>query len=216
MIDTHKHQGKRKKLVDLLASQGIEDKNVLNAINAIPRHWFIDSAFEDFAYEDKAFPIASHQTISNPFTVAFQTQLLQLHIDEKVLEIGTGSGYQTAVLLKMKAEVFTIERQKSLVDFSRVMFKKLNVKPKVQRFGDGYEGLPMFAPFDKILVTAGAPFVPKKLLEQLKIGGILVIPLGMSDQIMTTILRLGDNSFEKTEFGKCQFVPMLEQTSKLR
>ncbi len=216
MTDTHKHKGKRKKLVDLLASQGIEDKNVLNAINDIPRHCFIDSAFEDFAYEDKAFPIASHQTISNPFTVAFQTQLLQLHPEEKVLEIGTGSGYQTAVLLKMKAEVYTIERQKSLVDFSRNMFKKLNLKPKVQRFGDGYKGLPMFAPFDKILVTAGAPFVPKKLLEQLKIGGILVIPIGSSSQIMTTIMRLDENSFEKTEFGNCQFVPMLEQTSKMQ
>ena len=158
-VDEFKHKGKRKQLMELLYRKGIEDEKVLKAMNNIPRHLFIDSAFEEFAYRDEAFPIASGQTISHPYTVAFQTSLLHVHEGEKVLEIGTGSGYQTAVLVELGAEVFSIERQKELYDFSRLILNKINKKPRYQTFGDGYKGLPAFAPFDKIIVTAGAPYL---------------------------------------------------------
>jgi len=216
MIDSFKHKGNRNKLIEILKKKGISDEKVLEAINKVPRHIFMDSAFEQYAYEDKAFPIAAEQTISQPYTVAFQTQLLQLSKGEKVMEIGTGSGYQTAVLLNMNVEVYTIERQKTLFEFSNLVFKKLKLKPKHQKFGDGYEGIPTFAPFDKILVTAGAEILPKTLLEQLKIGGIMVIPLGKKTQIMTSFLRLDEKNYEKTEFGIFQFVPLLEKTDKLK
>ena len=201
-------------LVDLLSSKGIEDMKVLEAINIVPRHLFLDSAFVEFAYRDEAFPIAAGQTISHPFTVAFQTQLLDVHPNEKVLEIGTGSGYQTAVLVAIGAEVFTIERQKELFDFSKIILKKINLEPRYQTYGDGYKGLPSFAPFDKIIVTAGAPEIPKDLLHQLKVGGVMVIPVGEKSQQMIVIIRLNEDQFEKYEFGDFKFVPMLESRDK--
>lgn len=210
-MDSFKHKGMRRKLVELLRKKGIEDSNVLHAINQIPRHLFLDSAFEAHAYEDKAFPIAADQTISHPYTVAFQTQLLDVQEKDKILEIGTGSGYQTAVLVAMGAEVYSIERQKKLVDFSRKMFKKINFEPKYQTFGDGYKGLPTFAPYDKIIVTAGSPEIPKKLLQQLKIGGLAVVPIGSDNQKMYTFLRINERKYEQMEFGDYQFVPMLQE-----
>ncbi|CAM3410585.1 protein-L-isoaspartate(D-aspartate) O-methyltransferase [Empedobacter falsenii] len=213
-VDDFKHRGRRKMLVDLLRSKGIEDENVLGAINLVPRHLFLDSAFTEFAYRDEAFPIAAGQTISHPFTVAFQTQLLDIQPNEKVLEIGTGSGYQTAVLVALGAEVFTIERQKDLFDFSKIMLKKINFEPRYQTYGDGYKGLPSFAPFDKIIVTAGAPEIPEELKKQLNIGGIMVIPVGEQSQRMIVIMRLSENQYEYYEFGDFKFVPMLESRDK--
>ena len=209
--DRFKHQVNRRKLVELLRQKGIEDENVLQAIQKIPRHLFLNSAFEDHAYEDKAFPIAADQTISHPYTVAYQTSLLHVHPHEKVLEVGTGSGYQTAVLVAMNAHVYTIERQKALVDFSRQILKQIDLQPKYQTFGDGYKGLPSFAPFDKIIVTAGAPKLPSTLLQQLKIGGIAVVPIGEKNQKMYTFLRVNERKYEQMEFGDYQFVPMLER-----
>ena len=213
-VDDFKHQGRRKMLVDLLSSKGIEDRKVLEAINIVPRHLFLDSAFVEFAYRDEAFPIAAGQTISHPFTVAFQTQLLDVHPNEKVLEIGTGSGYQTAVLVAIGAEVFTSERQKELFDFSKIILKKINLEPRYQTYGDGYKGLPSFAPFDKIIVTAGAPEIPNDLLHQLKVGGVMVIPVGEKSQQMIVIIRLDEEKYEKYEFGDFKFVPMLESRDK--
>lgn len=211
MRDTTKHQGLRNKLVNILIEKGITDKNVLRAIKKIPRHLFMDSSFVDFAYQDKAFPIAADQTISQPYTVAFQTQLLEIKPNAKVLEIGTGSGYQTAVLLEMKAKVYSIERQQELFRKTKLFLPKLHYKPKALIFGDGYIGLEEQAPFDGIIVTAGAPFVPKPLLSQLKIGGRLVIPVGNDVQIMTLFIRKGEKEFEKHEFGDFRFVPMLKK-----
>jgi protein-L-isoaspartate(D-aspartate) O-methyltransferase len=200
----------RNQLAEVLISKGITDKVVLNAIRDIPRHLFMDSSFEGHAYQDKAFPIAANQTISQPYTVAFQTQLLELKPNETVLEIGTGSGYQTAVLLKCKAKVFTIERQLELFKKTSLFFKKMGYRPKKFIFGDGYKGLPENAPFDKIIVTAGAPEVPKALLSQLKVGGRLVIPVGFEEQIMTLYIRTTAKEFEKSEYGSFKFVPLLE------
>ena len=210
MKDTFKHKGMRNKLVDVVSSKGIQNKKVLDAIRTIPRHLFMDSSFEDHAYQDKPFPIAADQTISQPYTVAFQTELLDIHPNDKVLEIGTGSGYQTAVLLHLKAKVYTIERQLELFKKTNLFFKKMGYRPKKYVFGDGYKGLPEQAPFDAIIVTAGAPEVPKKLLSQLKIGGKLVIPVGETDQIMLRITRKSDTEFEREEFGTFRFVPLLE------
>ena len=214
MIDGFKHKGKREQLVQLLRDKGIEDELVLNAMNQVPRHLFMDSAFEEFAYKDQAFPIAAGQTISHPFTVAKQSSLLHVMKGDKVLEVGTGSGYQAAVLVEMGAEVYTIERQKELFDFSQRIFKKIKIRPKYSTYGDGYKGLPSFAPFDRIIVTAGSSTIPKTLLKQLKIGGIMVIPIGNENQMMTTFMRIGERDFEKMEFGDCQFVPMLERREK--
>ena len=211
MKDTHKHQGLRNQLVETIIEKGITDKNVLKAIAAVPRHLFMDSGFEDFAYQDKAFPIAADQTISQPYTVAFQTQLLEVKPADKILEIGTGSGYQTAVLLEIGARVYTIERQKELFNKTKFFLPKLSYKPKKVIFGDGYKGLPDEAPFDGIIVTAGAPYVPKPLLSQLKIGGRLVIPVGDKVQIMTLFVRTGEKDFEKLELGDFKFVPMLKE-----
>ncbi|WP_439128250.1 protein-L-isoaspartate(D-aspartate) O-methyltransferase [Polaribacter sp.] len=211
MKDTSKHQGLRNQLANVLVAKGITDKNVLNAIRKIPRHLFIDSSFEAHAYQDKAFPIAAEQTISQPYTVAFQSQTLALKSGEKVLEIGTGSGYQTAVLLELNAEVFTIERQRELFKKTSLFLPKIGYKPKKFIFGDGYIGLKDQAPFDKIIVTAGAPFVPKPLLAQLKIGGMLLIPVGDETQIMTLFTRKSAKEFEKQELGDFAFVPMLEE-----
>jgi protein-L-isoaspartate(D-aspartate) O-methyltransferase len=209
--DTAKHQGLRKQLAAVLKAKGITDNNVLNAICVIPRHLFIDSSFESHAYQDKAFPIAAEQTISQPFTVAFQSQTLEIKKGDKVLEIGTGSGYQTAMLLELNAEVYSIERQHELFKKTSFFLPKLGYKPKKFIFGDGYKGLPEQAPFDKIIVTAGAPFVPKPLLGQLKIGGMLLIPVGDSKQIMTLFIRKSAKEFEKKELGDFAFVPMLEK-----
>ena len=211
MRDTSKHQGLRNQLATVLQTKGITDKKVLNAIRKIPRHLFIDSSFEDHAYKDKAFPIAAEQTISQPYTVAFQTQTLAIQPNDKVLEIGTGSGYQTAVLLELKAVVFSIERQQELFKKTSLFLPKLGYIPKKFIFGDGYKGLPAQAPFDKIIVTAGAPFVPKPLLSQLKVGGMLLIPVGNSTQIMTLFIRKSAKEFEKQELGDFAFVPMLAE-----
>ena len=212
--DTPKHKGLRNQLVKVVKSKGISDENILKAISEIPRHLFMDSGFIDFAYQDKAFPIGAGQTISQPYTVAFQTELLQIEAGDKVLEIGTGSGYQTAVLIALKAEVYSIERQKELYEKTRKFLPKLGYVAKKLKYGDGYKGWEEYAPFDKILVTAGAPFVPKPLLEQLKIGGKLVIPVGDDVQVMTLYIRTGEKEFEKHEYGEFRFVPMLQEKQK--
>lgn len=214
-MDTYRHKGLRKKLVQLLEEKGITDKKVLNAIETIPRHLFInDTALHQFAYEDTAFPIGSGQTISQPYTVAFQTQTLEIKPRDKVLEIGTGSGYQTAVLLELGAKVFSIERQKALFDKTKVFLPKIGYHTKLF-YGDGYLGLPSFAPFNKIIVTAGAPYVPQDLLNQLAIGGIMIIPVNNEDhQIMKKIVKLDENNFETTELGAFRFVPLLKERGK--
>jgi len=208
--DTAKHQGLRNQLAKLLEEKGITDKKVLEAIKKIPRHLFLDSSFEDFAYQDKAFPIGAGQTISQPYTVAFQSQLLQVKKDDKILEIGTGSGYQTAVLVAMGAKVYSVERQNELFKTTSILLPKMGIRPKHLSFGDGYKGLPNHAPFDSIIVTAGAPIIPKPLMAQLKIGGRLVIPLGENEQVMTLLIRKNATQFEKHEFGEFKFVPLLE------
>ena len=199
----------RNKLVDIVASKGIVDKQVLEALRNVPRHFFMDSSFEGHAYQDKAFPIAADQTISQPYTVARQTELLEVKPNQKILEIGTGSGYQTAVLIELKAKVFTIERQLELFKKTRLFFDKMGYRPKKMIFGDGYKGLPEEAPFDGIVVTAGAPQIPKALLAQLKVGGKLVIPVGEDEQIMTVVTRKSEKAFEKMEYGSYRFVPLL-------
>lgn len=210
MKDTSKHQGLRNQLVTILRQKGILDNNVLEALLKIPRHLFLNSSFEDYAYQDKAFPIGARQTISQPYTVAFQTQLLAIKKGDKVLEIGTGSGYQTAVLCAIGTIVYSIERQNELFKKTSLLLPKLGIRPKHLSFGDGYKGLPNYAPFDGIIVTAGAPDIPKALLSQLKVGGRLVIPVGETIQIMTLIIRKGETEFEKQEFGDFKFVPLLE------
>ena len=197
MRDTFKHSGMRNKLADILISKGITDKMVLDTIRTIPRHLFMDSSFEGHAYQDKAFPISAEQTISQPYTVAFQTELLKIKQGHKILEIGTGSGYQTAVLLQLKTKVYTIERQSELFKKTTIFFKKMGYRPKKVIFGDGYKGMPQEAPFDGIIVTAGAPELPKALISQLKIGGRLVIPIGIDKQIMTLYIRKSEKEFEK-------------------
>ena len=211
MKDTSKHQGLRKQLADVLKKKGIIDKQVLKAIKLIPRHLFIDSSFADHAYQDKAFPIAAEQTISQPYTVAFQTQTLSINSGDKILEIGTGSGYQTAVLLELGAVVYTIERQHELFKKTSLFLPKLGYIPKKFIFGDGYKGFKEKAPFDKIIVTAGAPFVPKPLLSQLRVGGKLLIPVGDEKQVMTLFIRKTSKEFEKHELGDFAFVPMLQK-----
>ena len=210
MKDTAKHQGLRNQLVDALAKKGIRDRKALEAIKKIPRHLFLDSSFSDYAYQDKPFPIGAGQTISQPYTVAFQTELLEIKKGHKVLEIGTGSGYQTAVLCLMGAQVYSVERQNELFKQTQLFLPKLGVNPKHLSFGDGYKGLPQHAPFDSIIVTAGAPTIPKTLMAQLKVGGRLVIPLGVDVQIMTLLIRKNETQFEKHEFGNFRFVPLLE------
>ncbi len=213
MKDTFKHKGLRKQLVATLVSKGIKDVSVLEAIGSIPRHLFMDSSFLDHAYQDKAFPIAANQTISQPYTVAFQSELLEVNPEDKVLEIGTGSGYQAAVLCLLGAHVYSIERQIELFKKTSKFLPKIGYVAKRLIFGDGYKGLPDEAPFDRIIVTAGAPFVPKPLMSQLKIGGRLVIPVGDKDQIMTLYIRKGAKEFEKHELGNFKFVPLLENKS---
>ena len=209
--DTYRHKGLRKKLVALLREKGITDERVLDAIDAIPRHYFLDSAFDEVAYEDRAFPIAQKQTISQPYTVAYQSQLLEVKPFEKVLEIGTGSAYQASVLAELGAQVYSIERQKQLFDNNK-QFAWLKKYPNIKLFyGDGYEGLPTFAPFDKVIITAAAPFIPQKLITQLKTGGKMVVPVGEGAvQRMLRLTKKADGSTEQEAFDNFSFVPMLE------
>jgi len=209
--DTYRHKGLRKKLTAGIREKGISDERVLTALNDIPRHFFLDSAFDEAAYADKAFPIGEGQTISQPYTVAYQTQLLEVKPFDKVLEIGTGSGYQAVVLAKIGAQVYTIERQKKLFELNK-KFDYLKKFPNIKFFyGDGFEGLPTFAPFDKILITAAAPEVPPKLVEQLKSGGMMVLPLGSGEvQRMMRITKLANEALKEEVFDHFSFVPMLE------
>lgn len=209
--DSYRHKGLRKKLVDVLRSKGITDERVLEAINTLPRHYFLDTAFDEIAYEDRAFPIDEGQTISQPYTVAYQTQLLDIKPYDKVLEIGTGSAYQACVLAEMNAQVYTIERQKKLYDFNKIAFPFLKKYHNIKFFfGDGFEGLPTYAPFDKVIITAAAPFVPPKLIEQMKVGAKMVIPVDEGDaQRMKRLTKLADGSYSEEEFDAFSFVPML-------
>ena len=211
MTDSYRHQGLRKKLVEAIRAKGVLDEIVLSAIEKVPRHWFMDSSFLEYAYEDRAFPIGAGQTISQPYTVAIMTELLQLKKGEKVLEVGTGSGYQACVLSAMGVKVYTIERQKSLYEKTKIFLPSIGFGTIKQFFGDGYKGLPTFGPFDKIIVTCGAPHIPEALIKQLKIGGIMVIPVGEGDtQVMLTLTRLTSIDNEIKDYGKYRFVPMLE------
>jgi protein-L-isoaspartate(D-aspartate) O-methyltransferase len=211
MVDTYKHKGLRKQLVDQIREKGITDEAVLEAINKIPRHLFLDSSFLEFAYQDKPFPIGSGQTISQPYTVAFQTELCEVKQGDKVLEIGTGSGYQACVLEEMGAKVFTIERQRKLFTKSKKFLAELGYKAKVF-YGDGYKGLPSFAPFDKILITAGAPELPDGLGEQLKTGGMIVVPIGRgSIQMMMRYIKGENGELQNENHGSFRFVPLLKE-----
>ncbi|MBS1580320.1 MAG: protein-L-isoaspartate(D-aspartate) O-methyltransferase [Bacteroidetes bacterium] len=208
--DSYQHKGLRKQLVNVLKEKGITDENVLNAVNTIPRHYFLDSAFDKIAYEDRAFPIGEGQTISQPYTVAYQTQLLQIKKNDKVLEIGTGSVYQSTILAEMGAWVYTIERQKKLFDAHKQFYFRSKY-PNIKFFyGDGFEGLQTFAPFDKIIITAAAPFIPPKLIQQLKPNGLMVIPVDEGDaQRMIRIKKLEDGTLYEEKFDLFSFVPML-------
>ncbi|MFO7668260.1 MAG: protein-L-isoaspartate(D-aspartate) O-methyltransferase [Bacteroidales bacterium] len=209
-MDNFRHKGLRKKLIEEIREKGIRNEDVLNAMSRVPRHLFMDSSFINFSYTDKAFPISAGQTISQPYTVAFQTELLEVERHQKVLEIGTGSGYQTAVLLELGARVYTIERQRQLFLEAQKTLTPLHYKP-IYFYGDGYEGVPTYAPFDRILVTAAAPKIPQKLLDQLDIGGILVIPEGGSEgQKMIRIQRVTEKDFQRSEHGHFSFVPLLK------
>lgn len=209
MNDNYRHKGLRKQLVEVVKQKGITNREVLRAIEKIPRHFFMDSSFLEFAYQDKAFPIGSGQTISQPYTVAFQSELLEVKQGDKILEVGTGSGYQACILLELGAKVFTIERQRKLYHKTKEFLPKIGYKPKMF-YGDGYKGLPTFAPFDKIIITAGAPYVPQDLLDQLKPNGILVIPEGDGDvQIMKKITKIDNENYKEEEFGSFKFVPLL-------
>jgi protein-L-isoaspartate(D-aspartate) O-methyltransferase len=211
MVDSFRHKGMRKKLVETIKSKGITDNRILKAIGDIPRHLFLDSSFLEFAYEDKPFPIGSGQTISQPYTVAFQTSLLDIHPGDKVLEIGTGSGYQACVLAELEAKVFTIERQKKLYQFTKDFLPKIGYRQIKCFYGDGYKGLPAFAPYDKILITAAAPEIPSQLTAQLKTGGYFVIPMGDNEvQTMTRFIKQEDGSLFAEKYGAFRFVPLLK------
>ncbi len=209
-IDSTKHQGQRLQMVALLKDKGIANPNVIKAMESVPRHWFMDPGLESHAYKNKAYPIAAEQTISHPFTVAFQSELINVNSGAKVLEIGTGSGYQTAILKAMGLTIYTIERQRELFKKTQRLFDQIGLYPKKHILGDGYLGLPNDGPFDAIVVTAGAPELPKDLLRQLKIGGRLVIPIGTDPQIMHRFTRTGEKAFDKEQFGEFRFVPMLK------
>jgi protein-L-isoaspartate(D-aspartate) O-methyltransferase len=213
--DTYKHQGLRRRLLDEIIEKGIDNQQVLNAIDKVPRHFYLDQAFENIAYEDRAFPITAGQTISQPFTVAYQTSLLNPQPFEKILEIGTGSCYQCAVLAELKAQVYTIERQKALYDLSGASYTKKKYPNIKYFFGDGFLGLPTYAPFDKILITAAAPFIPEKLVEQLKEGGIMVIPLGEGEVQQMIRGTKVNGALEIEYFKNFSFVPMLAGKNKV-
>jgi protein-L-isoaspartate(D-aspartate) O-methyltransferase len=213
-IDTYQHKGLRRQLVEVLRKKGITDENVLAAINNIPRHFFLDSAFDKIAYEDRAFPIGEEQTISQPYTVAYQTQLLDIRPVEKVLEIGTGSVYQACVLAEMGAKVFTIERQKKLYEKNKGFVFKSKYPGIKFFYGDGFQGLPTYAAFDKVIITAAAPYVPPRLIAQLKTGGMMVIPVDLGPfQQMLRLTKLEDGSYSEERFDNFSFVPMLEGRS---
>ncbi len=202
----------RRQLIGELRQKGIRDERVLEAMNTLPRHFFLDKAFEEWAYQDQPFPIAAGQTISQPYTVAYMTELLGVRQRDKVLEIGTGSGYQAAILAMLGARVFSIERQKELFEGAKILLEKLGFSRIRLFFRDGFKGLPEFAPFDRIIVTAGAPYIPEPLKQQLKIGGILVIPVGEDIQTMFRITRLSETEFEEEKKGSFRFVPFLGGT----
>ncbi len=213
MEDNFRHKGLRKRLIDEIRQKGIRDESVLQAMGKVPRHLFMDNSFLGFAYVDKAFPISAGQTISQPYTVAIQTEILQIKRSDKVLEVGTGSGYQAAVLCEMGVSLYTIERQRALYDFSRLLLPRLGYHPQFF-YGDGYQGLPTYGPFDKIIVTAGAESVPEKLKEQLVVGGKMVIPVGdRLYQVMKIVERVTENEYTELEAGNFVFVPMLPGVS---
>ena len=212
MEDSYVHKGLRRKLVQELTARNLFSIEIMDAFMRVPRHLFMAKGLEKLAYKDQALPIASGQTISQPFTVAFQTHLLEINQGDKVLEIGTGSGYQTAILIEMGAKVFSIERQKELFDVTQILLTKLNYRPQLF-YGDGYLGQPMYSPFDKIIITAGAPYIPEPLKQQLKIGGRMVIPVGDKAQKMILLIKKDENNFEVTEHGNFQFVPLLQGKS---
>ena len=209
-IDSPKYQGQRKIMVSKLKSLGINNKNILNAFNNVPRHLFMDPGLISHSYKNNAYPIESGQTISQPYTVAFQTELINCKEGDKVLEIGTGSGYQTAILSYLGFDVFTIERDVTLFKKSSLIFKNLYIKIKMNLFADGYLGIIERAPFDAIIVTAAAKEIPKNLMKQLKVGGRMVIPIGEDEQIMFRFTRIEKNRFKKEEFGYFKFVPMIK------
>jgi len=212
--DTFQHKGLRKKLVDEIREKGITDESVLDAILRVPRHFFMESGFLKFAYSDQAFPIGAGQTISQPYTVAFQTQLLDIKRMDKVLEVGTGSGYQTAILLEMKARVYTIERQRELYLNAKALLEEMGYHPHFF-YGDGYKGVPGYSPYNKILVTAGAALVPEALVDQLAVGGRMVIPVGdEGGQVMTLIEKVSPTEIKTTTHGNFIFVPLLKGTNK--
>lgn len=213
MNDLPRHKGMRNLLADQLRQKGIEDGRVLDAIRQVPRHLFLESSMEQYAYQDNAFPIAAGQTISQPYTVAFQSWQLGVKPGQKVLEIGTGSGYQAAVLCEMGIKVFSIERQKELFDNSSLLLRKLGYQI-TQKYGDGYKGLPAYAPYDGIVVTAGAPLIPKALMTQLKVGAKLVIPVGEKDQTMIVVHRISEQKFTQAQKGAFRFVPMLKEKER--
>jgi protein-L-isoaspartate(D-aspartate) O-methyltransferase len=214
MEDNFRHKGMRRQLIDELKAKGIQNKAILEAFDRVPRHFFLDLAFVNQAYSNMAFQIGAGQTISHPYTVAFQTDLLNVTKGTKVLEIGTGSGFQTSILCAIGAKVVSIERQRELFQKAKHIIDALGFTPKLF-YGDGYKGQPTYGPYDRVLVTCGAPFVPQALLEQLKVGGILVIPIGEGEkQIMTKIVKVGEDQFEETTYGDFSFVPMLERTAK--
>lgn len=214
MKDTYRHKGQRRQLVETLRQKGIKDELVLEAMGLLPRHFFLDKAFEEWAYQDKAFPIGNEQTISQPFTVARQTELLQVTPRTTILEIGTGSGYQAAILGLLKARVYSLERQEALYERAKKLLAQLELGNIRVYLRDGFKGLPEFAPFDRIIVTAGAIDIPQALLDQLKVGGFMVIPVGKEAQTMMCIKRVSDSAFEKTEYGQFRFVPFLKGINK--
>jgi protein-L-isoaspartate(D-aspartate) O-methyltransferase len=214
MVDNYRHKGMRKRLVAEIKSKGISDVRILDAVDKIPRHLFLDSSFLEFAYEDKPFPIGSGQTISQPYTVAFQTELLEIKKGQKILEIGTGSGYQACVLAELGAKVYSIERQKKLYQRTKEFLPKIGYRQIKVFYGDGYKGVPAFAPYDGILITAAAPEIPQKLVEQLNPGGVIVIPLGEGDvQTMIRLTKKPDGSLSEEHFGGFRFVPLLKDKS---
>ena len=213
-MDNYRHKGMRKRLVDEVRSKGVRDQRILDAVNKIPRHLFLDSSFLEFAYEDKPFPIGSGQTISQPYTVAFQTELLEVKKGQKILEIGTGSGYQACVLAELGAKVFSIERQKKLYEKTKEFLPKIGYRQIKLFYGDGYKGVPAFAPYDGILITAAAPEIPEKLVNQLKTGGVIVLPLGGGDvQTMLRLTKKEDGTLQEEQFGAFRFVPLLKNKS---
>jgi protein-L-isoaspartate(D-aspartate) O-methyltransferase len=214
MQDSFKHKGMRKQLITELREKGITDERVLDAFNAVPRHFFLDPVFTEQAYSNMAFQIGSGQTISHPYTVAFQSQLLEIKKGDKVLEIGTGSGFQTSILCELGAKVYSIERHKALHLTAKNIIRGLGYTPRLS-FGDGYKGWPTFAPFDKVIITCGAPGVPEELLNQLKTGGWMIVPIGEGEeQLMKKIVKVSEDEFEETEYGIFKFVPMLENKVK--